>query len=192
MKIQVLLLLLIACVTAESFGHNIQIFAGNEGTEISGYVYFSDGGRVRDANVKVFTNEGELILQTRTNQEGVFRFTANQGMDLTVVADTKDGHRAEWSVRANEIPESLPDPTVWKEGHSDPTLANGKNGNLELRRMIREELRPLEAQFTRRNEEFERFRNEIRWRDIVGGIGYLIGIAGVACCLRGRRQRSQE
>jgi nickel transport protein len=111
-------------------------------------------------------------------------------MDFTLTAETTDGHLAEWKVRANELPEFLPPPDVWREGASNPTSADVKNENLQLRMMIREELKPLVAQFTRRSERLERILNEVRWRDVVGGIGYLVGITGIVCYLkRGKSQR---
>lgn len=193
MKILILLVLLVACAIPRSYGHNIEIIAGMEGTKIFGYVYFSGGERVGNASVRAFAADGSLIMQKRANKDGEFQITIDQRKDLTLVAE-KDGHRAQWSVTASEIPEPL---TVAKttgeeSGSFDWILSKQGNEKLELRRMIREELKPLEAQFNRRNEEFERFRNEIRWRDVVGGIGYLLGIAGIFCFMGAKKKQRQE
>ena len=185
MKILFLLVLLVACVIPRSYGHNIHIFAGMEGTRIFGYVYSSDGRRVGNVRIKGIATDGNLIFQKRANEDGEFQFMVDQRRDLTLVAETKDGHWAEWNVKAREIPE----PIGKDRGESNSDLAKRSNAKLKLRMMIREELKPLEAQFNRRNEEFERFRNEVRWRDVVGGVGYLLGIAGVACCLRARKKQ---
>ncbi len=193
MRLVILVVLFFGCFSSALRGHNIRIFAEIEGREISGYVYLSDGKRMPDVSVRVFTSDGELILQKRTNEDGAFQFAVDQRRDLTLVAETEDGHRAEWSVSTNEIPGFLEVRPGGHEGDSNRTSANDpRSENLELRMIIREELKPLEAQLNRSNEEFERFRDEIQWRDVLGGIGYLVGIAGIACCLRARKKQGQQ
>ncbi|MEZ5584186.1 MAG: hypothetical protein R3F37_16845 [Candidatus Competibacteraceae bacterium] len=48
--------------------------------------------------------EGQLLGETRTDQEGNFTFTTEQRVDHHLVADAGAGHQAEFTVSAQEIP----------------------------------------------------------------------------------------
>jgi nickel transport protein len=37
--------------------------------------------------------------------------------------------------------------------------------------------------------EFQDFRQEVRWHDVLGGIGYIVGVAGIAFYFLGVRRK---
>ncbi len=88
--------------------HKINIFASADGKTISGYAYYPGGGRPSDAVVKIFGPGDTLLGEVKTDEEGVFEFEAKYKCDYILKIDTGDGHAAQWTVSADELPDDLP------------------------------------------------------------------------------------
>jgi len=161
----------------DALAHKVSVFAVAEGEFITGECYFSGGGRPKDCVVEFFDSVGRKLGQTRTDAEGRFSFRPNVRTDHLIVLDTGDGHRTEFTISAAELPAALSAP---------PTAArSGPPDDLDKRiaRAVAKELRPL-------REQLSRAERRIRLRDILGGIGYIFGLAGVAAYFNRRRKRN--
>ena len=105
----VLLAVLVVALGARgAWAHRINVFAATEGRTITGRVYFSGGGRAQDVEVRVLGPGGQSLGRTRTDAEGEFTFEAALRCDHQFVVETDDGHRASYTVGADELPEGLP------------------------------------------------------------------------------------
>lgn len=104
---------------AAAFAHNMRVFADVTGRTITGNAYMSGGGNPRNAQVIVLGPDGKQLGRTTTDEKGNFRFDATVRCDHTFVIDSGDGHRAECTVRAEELPKSLP-------GRGDPSTAQSR------------------------------------------------------------------
>jgi len=201
-------LLLIAAATPTAPAHRINVFAAAEGEVIAGHAYFSGGSPVIGAAVRISDAEQRLLAETTTDENGAFTYAARSRCDHIIVVDAGDGHAARWVVAADELPRSLPAREhAAGEGRSAPpdgradrnaqsaTRATGATGRTESRsapldddalaaaiaRAVGQQIRPL-------REQFARYEQQVRLRDIVGGIGYILGLAGLAFFLTGRRK----
>jgi nickel transport protein len=172
----------------EAGAHKIHVFAEAEGTTLRGEAYFSGGGHPRDAKVDVLGPGGTRLGEVRTDAEGRFAFRATRRCDHTFVIETADGHRAEYTVEAGELPGSLPgvraarvtQPAA-KEGTppaSAPASADEPAGPAALRRVIAQAVR----------KELDRHEQRVRLRDVLGGVGYIFGIMGIVLLVRQRRK----
>jgi len=207
---------LVAALCALAFGaqpahaHKLKVFAAAEGADIKGYVYFPGGGRARGVKVLV-QGPGEAGLgEVTTDDEGRFSFPARVRCDHTFVADSGDGHRATCAVQAEDLPPDLPapgggagpatasvgrvpEPTPPKQPlqlrRPDPARDSPGTSQTASQRDIEQavsrQVRPL-------REALEAYEEKVRLRDVLGGIGYILGIMGITFYFLGRRRRGQN
>ena len=178
--------------------HKMKVFAAADGAVVSGYVYFSPGGRAQDAAIIATIPDGTVIFHGRTDPEGGFRFEAGQRTDLRIAADGGDGHEASFIVKAAELPEALPalpppgttatvavQPIIGQPIIGQPVTAQP---SAELAALVEQsvarQVRPL-------REQLDAFQDAVQWHDVLGGIGYIIGLGGLAygLAIRPRRRR---
>ena len=188
--------LVLAASPAEA--HKLKVFATTIGRRIDGTAYFVGGGPAKGAAVRVETRDGQTLATLQADEEGKFTFAAEARIDHVLVVDSGDGHSARFTVAALDLPESLPAAV----GALTPTSGAG-GGPLAasaaplptpaapvspeaLRTMIAEgvaqQVRPL-------REQLNDYEDQVRLRDIVGGLGYILGIAGLAVWLRAGGKR---
>ena len=181
-----------------ALAHKMKVFAAADGAVVSGYVYFSPGGRAQDAAVMAANPAGTVIFQGRTDPEGGFRFEAGQRADLRIAADGGDGHEASFIVKTAELPETLPAvpppgatatvavrPIIGQPIIGQPVTAQPPAELAALvEQSVARQVRPL-------REQLDAFQDAVRWHDVLGGIGYIIGLGGLAygLAMRPRRRR---
>ena len=177
--------------------HRVRLFATVEGNTINGYGYFPGGGRLKNSAIEVFGQNGEKLGELHTDQKGEFSFEARYRCDHLLIVDTGDGHRAEWTVSVDELPESLPLPGGFEAGPAAgdaarpgplvpaagaTVAATGKKmlgetsaSDMEeaVAEVVSKQIRPL-------REQLDQFENKIRLHDVLGGIGYIVGVSGIA------------
>lgn len=99
---------LAAGVMLPAQAHILKVFAEVVGDTIHGESYFSSGTFPNGARVDVFGARKQKIGETVTDEHGKFVFTPVKRESHTFVIDAGEGHRAEWTIEADELPDSLP------------------------------------------------------------------------------------
>ena len=188
--------LLVALMIASGacHAHLLRVFAAVEGARIEGYAYFAGGARAGGARVTVATGDGRPVAEVQPDGEGAFAYPVSVRQDYLVVADTGDGHRAEWRIAANEFGsefgsvgtgEALPagparrPQAVAQPSPDDPAAPTASVLEAAVERAVARQVRPL-------REALEAERARARLHDILGGIGYIVGVAGLALWWRRR------
>ncbi|MCC6489896.1 MAG: hypothetical protein IT364_20570 [Candidatus Hydrogenedentes bacterium] len=170
-----------------SYAHGLNLFAAPEGDAVKGSVYFASGP-AKNITVKVLGPDDALLGETVSGEDGAFLWTPPQRCDLRFVAETVDGHRAEFVVGASELSESLPEevPVVAKPAPAAaqaplPTDAAPKEIDLQqlIESAVSREVQPLRSQI-------DALEHATRLRDVLGGIGYIVGVAGLLAWFKGR------
>jgi nickel transport protein len=185
----------LALATTPALAHKLRVFAVAEGRVISGYGFFVGGGRANGVLVtltRVDAPDAPQVLSA--GSDGAFRFEVTASGVYAVRIDAGDGHVAEARVTvtleanapapspANASP-ALPAATATS---ASPTLPAGPVclDEASLRPLLAEaiarELRPL-------HERLIEAESRIRFTDIAGGLGMIMGLAGVALWTRARR-----
>jgi nickel transport protein len=159
------------------FAHSVEVSARVEGKTIQGRASFHDGTPARDADVKAFDPVGEEIGRTKTDEQGEFSLEARFRCDYRLLVDTNDGHGAEYTIAAKTLPEDLPARDS-SAGPADRTAvdaggAPGQSSDSALLRGIHEDVDALQ-------DQMDRYEHRLRFRDILGGIGFIVGLAGAA------------
>lgn len=185
-------LLLIAFPASFASAHRLKVFGFAEGTAIHGSVYFSGNVAAQGARIQVFDPGGALLAETTSDDEGRFTITARRRVDHRIVADSGDGHRAEYAVPAHELPPALPGPaTSAPSGAAPADLTASPVGSIRPPTTETEEMveRAVARQVGPVREQLDEFENRVRWHDVLGGLGYILGITGIAYYLIARRDQ---
>ena len=185
-------LLLIAVPASFAFAHRLKAFGFAEGTAIHGSVYFSGNVAAQGVCIQVFDPDGALLAETTSDDDGRFTITAGRRVDHRIVADSGDGHRAEYVVPAHELPPALPGPaTSVASGAAPADLPASAVGSTRPFSAETEEMveRAVARQVGPLREQLDAFADQVRWRDVLGGLGYILGITGIGCWLIARRNR---
>jgi nickel transport protein len=155
--------------------HKLKLFAMGEGKEISGYAYFPGGGRAVGLTVQAMAPDGSKLGEATTNAQGEFTIPATRRCDYTLVAQTLDGHKATFVVES-------PSPAA---APAEPAAApiSDERALSAIDRAVRKHVDPL-------REQLESYEERTRFRDILGGIGYIMGLGGLAFYFLGARRRT--
>lgn len=184
----VVALMLVALTAAPAAAHQLNLFAAAEGRTLAGEAYFRGGTPVSEAAVMVYDPAGELLGETKTDQAGKFAFECRYRCDHRLVIEVDGGHGAEFTVTASELPEDLPPrgeaaaAATIQESPAAPAAASTTASS-----DLSGEVRALGRQVGELRRELARYQGEIRVRDVIGGVGYIVGAVGLWFFLRGGR-----
>lgn len=181
----VTLLLAILLSAATALAHRVMVFAWVEAQTVHTESKFSGGKLVKGGRIEVFDQAHKKVTQGLTDDRGRFDFSIPQGArQLDIVLTTSMGHTGRWTVSAQELGATvaLPDPqkpdaAVKASTYGTPGL-NAEAIEAIVERSLEKKLAPLRAQIAAQS-----------WglRDIVAGLGYILGLMGLASYLRYRR-----
>jgi len=193
--------------------HKVSVFAYVDGDSIRTESYFADGGKCRGAQVRLLTAAGGQVDSGRTNEEGLLALArpavdAAGGQGLMVVVDAGGGHRAQFRLRAGDLgPQAAPATAIAAPGVPpaapggtvpvlDPPLPGDLGADSQVAPPPLPELEAAVDVVVERRlapvmqalRALEQAQERARFRDAVGGIGYILGLLGVYSYLRGRRR----
>lgn len=193
------------------FAHKVIASAYAEGNAVEGEIGFSNGDMAKNVVVEVLDDDGNKLGETKTDEEGIFRFTPTRFIPLTFRADLGQGHVAVYRMAENELPQiedaAKPSATqasmVKPVGDTNPAadtsgnqvIANGAMVQIinaavktelaalksELRKAVRLETKPL-------RKEIAAYKEKNDLQTILGGIGYIIGLFGIGFYVVARRE----
>lgn len=174
-----LILLAVFLLPLSAMAHKMRVFASNEGDLIKGYVYMSGGARASGVTIE-FLKDGKTILSDKTAQDGTFSFKISGFGDYRIKADGGDGHAAESTVKILS-PEAKGSKVPEEVQLKNPSLSSGIS-NEELKKEIAAQLSPL-------LEKLEEMEERTRFRDILGGFGWILGITGIFAWFMSKKKK---
>lgn len=207
-RMSILLLLVASCLAlpGRAEAHKVLVNAWVEGDVLLVETAFGDGSAGTKAQVTVRDQaSGQVVLQGVADEEGMARLPLPEavreaGNDLQVVSNAGQGHKATFMVPADELvgqSATVPqDPPAIASGDASETGGATALGTdvamppgidvetlrlllrLETSRAVREQLQPLRRDLRTLQQQGPRIA------DIVGGIGWILGLAGLAVLLR--------
>jgi len=169
-RVAIALFALCGVFSSAAHAHSIDLFAIAAGSEIHGTVTYGDGSPGAGITVEVSWNlsesgdEGDTDSATLlTDDAGKFLFKPTVRGEYLFICRTPDGHRGSYSV-----PFGLD-----AEGATAGTLDE------QIDASVQRHIGALQEQL----HEYER---RTRLRDVLGGIGYILGLAGVVALIKTR------
>jgi len=183
--------LIIIMVDVSVFAHKVNIFAYVEGDKVYTESYFSDGKKCVDSKIEVFDNQGDKVLEGLTDEEGAFSFEIPSGDgDLKIVLTASMGHRAEYIIRADELGDVA---GLIEEKIEEPVSAvSPEVSSFDLKEIqsiiddtLDEKLKPIMREMREIKKSQE---DRISFTEVIGGIGYIIGIFGIIAYFLSRKR----
>lgn len=189
LRLAALILAGVLVLVGPALAHRLKLFATVEGTVISGRAFFVGGGSPGGATVTIRDGAGTVVATVTTDADGAFRWTAPGADAYRLQVDVGDGHGAEASIAAERFaghsaPVRAPaePPTV---AEPPPGACTGSPTTADLAAMIDDavarQIRPL-------LEATVEADARVRFNDVVGGLGAILGIFGTALWVAGRRR----
>ncbi len=178
--------ILVISTPLPAFAHKVIIFAWIEGGTVFTESKFSGGKRAINAQVQVFDREDKQLLEGKTNNKGEFSFKIPKLTDLRIVLTAGTGHKGEWTIPESEIQEVAALLEKKKaEEPSQPTAVGLSKEEIKdlIDDSLDRKLRPIVRMMTESQSKGPSVN------EIVGGIGYIVGLMGVALYFKNRGKK---
>lgn len=194
-----------------ALAHQVNVFAVAESGVLRGEGYFGGGAKARDCPVEVLDATGAVVASGRTGQDGSFALTLPAKLDppLTVALRAGDGHRGDYTLTAADLGAAAsastaqtPFAPVPTSAHSEPVHAAGTRPapqalsgvsaptpdearlaelvEAAAARAVEEKLSPLRLELAKLAAR----EDSARFRDVIGGLGWIAGLLGLAAWLK--------
>jgi len=181
-----LFFLITVILSAPAQAHKVMIFAYEEGDTVYAEGYFADGKKAQDSLVEVYGEDGTKLLEGKTDTNGLFSFPVPDTPEIRIVLTASMGHRAECTLKGNGNGKT---DAAKKEGAE--LIPRGEKVHVtvdedRIRAIVTEELDkkigPLAREVALLHER------GISLTDVIGGIGYIVGIMGLLMYFKARRK----
>jgi len=185
---------------APAHAHKLTLFAVVQGKTISGEAFFRGGSPVRSAPVIVLDARGTRLGEASTDEEGKFAFEPRWRCDHRLVLRAGEGHAAEFTIAADELPRTLParespdgktladkppvppDPALADKPPVAPSAAIAE---------LSERVEAVDRQVAELRKELARYEDKVRLHDVLGGIGCILGFMGLSFYFLGVRRKER-
>ena len=195
----VLSILSVGVLAAPALAHRVLVFAYAEGDTIRTESKFVPDTPVRQGQVQVLDEKtGRGLLTGKTDDKGKFSFkippeAAAQRMDLKIVVEAAMGHRGEWLLKADSfLPGAKTAAAPAPAPAASPTpVAPGTKAATVDRQMLDEVVnQALARQLAPIKEMLAAAQvRKPSLPDIIGGIGYIMGIFGLWAYWQSKRRK---
>ncbi|MBD5539340.1 MAG: cobalamin biosynthesis protein CbiL [Desulfovibrio sp.] len=206
------LLLSVLSMPADALAHRVNIFAWLEGENIVVECGFNRAAPVRGGLVTVYdATDGKELLQGRTNDRGVFVFAVPEPVrhahGLRIEINAGEGHVNDWTMTAAEINEArdlshgflqpAQGTTASAPATAVTSVVPAPEAPAAHAPLTAPEVRAIVAESV--NAGLAPIRRELAAlsspgpsvRDVVGGLGWIMGLVGIACWFLARRKQEK-
>ena len=178
---------LFSCFSAAGAeAHSVYIFAFPENSQICTNSYFGGKGKVTGGRVSMASASGEILATAQTDERGNACFTPPESSrDLVFTVEAGEGHRAEFKLPAADIEDVV---EAGQEPVDHGEAASLSSSSAPAGGLTRDDLRQALSPIMRKLAEMESAQNSrVSLRDIVGGLGWIIGLAGAGLWAASRK-----
>ena len=162
--------------------HGISVFAQTEGAAIVVEGSFHDGAKCKDCSIEAFDSQGQKIAEGKTDADGRYSFGIPAQTDILIRLRDPVGHMAEYRVPATDLPDAPQPPQISGEIGEPPHVHDPAEVARALERVVARQLAPIRREL----EESQRRR---RFSDVIGGIGYIVGLMGLVLYFMSKRRK---
>jgi nickel transport protein len=180
-----------------AMAHKVTVFAWVEGDRVHTESKFSRGRPVKQGRVIVYDLQGKKLLEGKTDEQGSFSFPVPQKTAMKIAMEAGTGHRAEWTVEADEVGGAASATSGQTAPETDARTSvaglgpGAGNGSALTAGEVRE---IVDQALDRKLAPVIRMLAETRDRgpsvtEVIGGLGWILGLAGLATWLQSRKKR---
>lgn len=188
--------------SGNALAHKVTVFAWVEGDTVLGESKFSGGKKAQNSEIIVWDLNGKELLRTRTNEKGEFSFPIPEKTAMRIELIAGMGHKAEWTIPLEDLEETVvaestraeeiktPEPAAKTDsGQAVQTAVSIDPAQLEaiVEKAVTKALNKKITPLTKMVADLEQKGPSIN--EILGGIGYIFGLMGVAMYFSSRRKK---
>jgi nickel transport protein len=195
------LILALCAVATPALAHRVLVFAYAEGDTIHTESKFVPNDPVRQGKILVIDHKtGKELLTGQTDDRGKFSFkipaaAVAQKMDLEIVVEAAMGHRGSWLLKADSYltgatPGKAAAPVARAPAPASASVTPGTKATVDqqaleaaLNKALERQLAPLKEMLT------ELTIHRTTPTDIIGGIGYILGLFGLWAYFQSKRKK---
>ena len=186
------------CCAPAAHAHGLRVSVQAQPDGVAGQAFYSDQTPAAGERVELYAppDAAAPIAHQASDAQGRFRFQVAPGRSYRVVVEGEEGHRSEAQIALAPLADTpivrtskavastarTSMPGVPTPGVSTPEASTPGVDAAALAAAVRTELAPL-------REDLAHLETRIRLHDLIGGIGYLVGLAGLYAWWRARRSR---
>lgn len=176
-------------ITTETFAHGLYLFANLQQDHIDGRAYYADQTPASHERVFLYDKEGNSLQKTVTNENGAFRFNIDKPQNFKVVVQAEEGHRAETQITIIEKPKITPlEQQLQQAIEGKFQYSNHSSSECKTEMLEKNLVTVLQQEMQILREQLNHYENKVRWHDVLGGLGYIFGLAGFFMYLAIRRK----
>jgi|OpeIllAssembly_1097287.scaffolds.fasta_scaffold323860_2 nickel transport protein len=173
-----------------ALAHRVNVFAWVEGDTVFVECKYPDGTKVHEGVIRVLDSASKELLSGKTNDKGEFSFRVPKLDDLTVVLEAGMGHRGDWPLSRQDLSPAGEAPGQTSPAASQPAPKTEAPAAKELspaaasplpagidqaiEKALDKKLAPVMKMLAEMHEQ------KVRLTDVLGGLGYIFGLVGVA------------
>lgn len=174
------------------WAHKVKCFAALEEDVITGYAWMGGGGRPQNVPYRVFGPDNQLLTSGVTDAEGRFSFRPSGTVAHRIEVEAGPGHTAVYTVPHSELAGAAVSPP----GELVPTVRVGDDAAASVEEDHSGLQAAIEAAVSRQvaplRRELAEYQSQNRMQDMLAGLGFILGITGVAFYFMGRRRFQSE
>lgn len=159
--------------------HRLKLFAQVTGASVIGYGFFIGGGRPQGADLLVTTPDGKEVSRLKTDHDGGFSFTPSTPGRYHLSLTAGDGHFADLDISMDGMPVAAPVATSAPSTSGIPADLDARIAQT-VDAAVARQVRPL-------LEAYDAADGRVRFNDLIGGLGWIVGLAGLWAWFRSRR-----
>jgi nickel transport protein len=188
-----------------ALAHRVSIFAWVEGDTVHTQSKFFGGKKINHGRVSVYDASGTLLLEGETDENGEFSFKAPVRAAMKIIVSAGMGHQADWTIKKTDFDDGQTDASPGLEP-LQPSLGSGTSPDragspaapqatrtltsTEIEQIIEKALdKKLTPVIKMISELYEKSPS---LSDILGGIGYIIGLVGLAAYINSRKKKDRN
>jgi len=203
------------CLSSPSLAHRVNVFAYTDKDAIQVECYFSKSQKVSYGKLTFIDLEtGATLIEATTDENGMFRFRPDAaflktGHGVKILLNAGEGHQSDWRIDPEELKALVFDAQTAKPVSvgirqvdsvatksakvTQPSVAPMASQTVESSSMSPAELEDLmgkviDAKLAPIKQTLARQEDRApRLNDIIGGIGWILGLLGIATYMRHRR-----
>ncbi len=187
--------------------HKVNIFAYAQESRVYAEGYFVDGTKCRNSVIEVVdAGTGEKLLEGKTDANGQFSFDIPRAASLKLILHAGAGHQSTYLLTGEEIGKAMPGDKKKRDQYDRPEreepgqrpVKSGQSAEADqwprapvisddmeeiIGKVVDSKLQPV----IRILADIQEKSGKPGLTEILGGIGYIIGILGIIAYFKGRR-----
>ena len=185
--------------------HKVTIFAWVDGDTVHTQSKFSGGKRVKNAPVLVYDPKDVLLLDGKTDKNGMFSFKIPQKTSLKIVLKASMAHMAVWKMPAKALGGTEPENAAKTDAFQDSLKTSPDSVDMQPHEQVpgsstvalgKKEIEAIiDASLDKKLAPITDILADSTQRgpgitEILGGIGYIFGLVGVALYFANRKRKN--